>query len=59
MKIEHIGILVTKPISMGNWYKEHLGLEIVRQLGTDDDGVTFIKDPWGLTIQLINRIKKL
>jgi hypothetical protein len=44
MKIEHIGILVTAPISIGNWYNEHLGLKIIRQLGTDDDGVTFLQD---------------
>ena len=28
MKIEHIGICVSKPIQMAAWYKEHLGCKI-------------------------------
>jgi catechol 2,3-dioxygenase-like lactoylglutathione lyase family enzyme len=44
MKIEHIGIMVPKPISAGNWYNKHLGLAVIRQLGSDEEGVTFLRD---------------
>jgi hypothetical protein len=44
MKIEHIGFLVDNPISMGNWWAANLDFKILRQLGNDEDGVTFIKD---------------
>ena len=44
MKIEHIGFLVSEPISMGNWYKEHLGLRIIRSFGDNEQGAVFLKD---------------
>ena len=44
MKIEHIGLSVSKPISMANWYVEHLGFIIRRQDGNDQKGVAFISD---------------
>jgi glyoxylase I family protein len=45
MKIEHIGLSVSKPISMANWYVEHLGFIIRRQDGNDQKGLAFISDP--------------
>jgi catechol 2,3-dioxygenase-like lactoylglutathione lyase family enzyme len=44
MKIEHIGICVSVPIAMGNWYKEHLGADILFHAGNDEDGVSFVTD---------------
>jgi predicted enzyme related to lactoylglutathione lyase len=44
MKIEHVGFLVEKPVSMGNWWVANLGFNIVRQSGNDEEGVTFVKD---------------
>ena len=31
MKIEHIGLCVPAPVSMGNWYRDHLGFKMLRQ----------------------------
>ena len=45
MKIEHIGLAVSNPISMANWYVEHLGFIIRRQNGDDHKGLAFISDP--------------
>ena len=45
MKIEHIGLSVSKPISMANWYVEHLGFIIRRQGGDDQKGLAFISAP--------------
>jgi glyoxylase I family protein len=44
MKIEHIGLSVSKPITMANWYVEHLGFIIRRQDGNDQKGLAFISD---------------
>ena len=51
MKIEHLGFLVNKPISMGNWWIENLKFQLVRQLGNDDDGVSFISDDYGTVLE--------
>ena len=59
MKIEHIGVLVKAPVSMGNWYSEHLKLEILRQLGTDEDGVTFLKDTESGTVLEFARLPEI
>jgi catechol-2,3-dioxygenase len=45
MIIEHIGISVSAPISMAEWYVQHLGFTIRRSRGDDQDGVAFISDP--------------
>jgi glyoxylase I family protein len=45
MKIEHIGLSVSKPITMANWYVEHLGFTIRRKDGDDQKGLAFISDP--------------
>lgn len=50
MKIEHIGICVDAPISMGKWYRDNLGFEIIRSVGDDVDGVSFLADSEGKTI---------
>lgn len=54
MKIEHIGICVKAPVSMGAWYRDHLGLEILLTMGNDEDGVSFISD--GSTVIEIARL---
>jgi hypothetical protein len=56
MNIEHIGICVTSPISMGIWYRDNLGFRIVRSLGDDNDGVSFILDGDGKTILELGRL---
>ncbi len=45
MIIEHIGISVAAPLSMAEWYVQHLGFTIRRSRGDDRDGVAFISDP--------------
>ena len=52
MKIEHIGICVEAPISMGNWYRDHLGFEILMQAGDDRDGVSFVAADNGTVLEL-------
>jgi hypothetical protein len=44
VNIEHIGIGVTAPISMGAWYRDNLGFRIIQSAGDDVDGVSFITD---------------
>jgi adenosyl cobinamide kinase/adenosyl cobinamide phosphate guanylyltransferase len=44
LNLEHIGIGVMTPISMGKWYRDHLGFRIIRSAGDDVDGVSFITD---------------
>jgi catechol 2,3-dioxygenase-like lactoylglutathione lyase family enzyme len=50
MRIEHIGICVTAPISMGEWYRDNLGFEIIQSTGNDVDGVSFVVDSEGETV---------
>ena len=45
MIIEHIGLAVTAPHSMADWYIQHLGFTLRRGGGSDQDGVAFIADP--------------
>src|SRR5512135_3290884 len=56
LNIEHIGICVAAPISMGEWYRDHLGLRIVRSAGDDVDGVSFLIDGEGNTILELGRL---
>jgi predicted enzyme related to lactoylglutathione lyase len=59
MKIEHIGILVSAPVTIGNWYNKHFNFEIIRQLGTDEDGVTFLKDNETNTVLEFAKLKEV
>jgi catechol 2,3-dioxygenase-like lactoylglutathione lyase family enzyme len=52
MKIEHVGICVPAPVSMGYWYRDHLGFEMLMQAGDDRDGVSFISDGEGTVLEL-------
>ena len=52
MTIEHLGLLVSNPIQMGKWYKENLGFQILREAGTDTDGVVFMEDDRGTVIEI-------
>jgi glyoxylase I family protein len=45
MKIEHIGLAVTAPHTMADWYIRHLGFEMRLSRGSDADGMAFIADP--------------
>src|SRR5512138_2460935 len=56
LRIEHIGICVAAPISMGEWYRDHLGFQIVRSVGNDIDGVSFVVDDEGNTILELGRL---
>lgn len=46
MKIEHIAINVENPLSMSDWYVNHLGLKVVRQL-EEAPYTTFLADNSG------------
>ncbi len=52
MKIEHIGLCVPAPVSMGNWYRDRLGFKMLRQAGDDNDGVSFVADQDGTVLEL-------
>ncbi len=54
MRIEHIGLLVANPIKMGRWYRDHLGFRIIREIGTDSEGVIFMEDDSGLIVEIAN-----
>jgi catechol 2,3-dioxygenase-like lactoylglutathione lyase family enzyme len=56
VKIEHIGVCVSAPISMGKWYQDHLGLKIIRSAGDDLDGVSFLIDDAGTTVLELGRL---
>ena len=43
MKLEHFALNVEEPVAMANWYKEHLGLQIVRQM-EESPFTTFLRD---------------
>ena len=44
MRIEHIGLGVNNPIAMGKWYEKNLGFHILRELGSNTEGVIFMED---------------
>lgn len=46
MKIEHIALQVTDPVSMADWYVRHLGCSIARS-GGEPAFVRFLKDGSG------------
>ena len=52
MRIEHVGICVAAPISMGNWYRDNLDFSILWQSGNDVEGVSFISDNDGTVLEL-------
>jgi len=58
VRAEHIGICVPAPISMGNWYRDHLGFEILRSGGDDAEGVCFIMDSAGKTVLELGKLAK-
>jgi catechol-2,3-dioxygenase len=43
MKLEHFALNVEEPLAMANWYRDHLGLQIVRQM-EDSPFTTFLRD---------------
>jgi catechol-2,3-dioxygenase len=43
MKLEHFALNVEEPVAMADWYKEHLGLQIVRQM-EESPFTTFLRD---------------
>lgn len=56
MKIEHIGICVAAPISMGEWYRDNLGFKVIRYAGNDVDGVSFVVDSEGKTVLELGKL---
>jgi len=56
MNIEHIGMCVSNPIQMGNWYKKNLGFRILKAAGNDSVGVVFLIDSTNKTILEIGRL---
>jgi hypothetical protein len=56
MSVEHFGLLVPAPVSMGRWYQQHLGFEILRSLGTDEEGAVFLKDGESGTVLEFGRL---
>ncbi|MBN1810199.1 MAG: VOC family protein [Anaerolineae bacterium] len=56
MRIEHIGICVPAPISMGDWYRDHLGFKILHSGGDDAEGVSFIVDSAGKTVLELGKL---
>ena len=50
MGIEHIGLSVSAPLSMADWYCSHLGFKILHTAGKESDGVAFIVDDAGETV---------
>jgi hypothetical protein len=52
MKIEHMGLSVENPISMGKWYQKNLGFRILRELGSNSEGVIFMEDDHGNVIEI-------
>jgi hypothetical protein len=59
MNIEHIGICVQAPISMGEWYRDNLGFEIVLGAGDDSEGVSFIADGDRKTVLELGRLPEV
>lgn len=56
MRIEHIGICVPAPISMGNWYRDHLGFRMLCSGGDDAEGVSFIIDSADKTVLELGKL---
>ena len=46
MKLEHFALNVEDPIAMAEWYREHFGLKIVRQM-KDSPFTSFLRDDSG------------
>ena len=56
MRVEHIGICVSAPVSMGRWYSDNLGFSVIRCAGDDTEGVSFIRDSEGKTILELGKL---
>lgn len=54
MIIEHLGMAVPNPIKMGKWFEKNLGFRIIRELGTDVEGVIFMADDRGNVLEIAN-----
>ena len=56
LNIEHIGICVAAPISMGEWYRDNLDFKIILCAGDDVEGVSFVVDSGGNTILELGKL---
>lgn len=54
MKLEHFALNVEAPVAMAQWYAEHLGLQIVRQM-KEAPYTTFLADSSGIIMVEIYR----
>ena len=57
--IERIGLCVDAPISMGKWYRDHLGFCILRSAGDDTEGVSFVVDSAGRTVLELGKLPEV
>jgi len=54
MKLEHFALNVEEPLAMAEWYEQHFGLRITRQMQTAPY-TTFLKDESGtILIEIYN-----
>ena len=58
MKLEHFALNVSDPLAMTNWYKQHLGLQVIRQK-KEPPYTTFLGDDSGqVLIEIYNNPAK-
>ena len=55
-EIEHIGITVTEPVEMANWYQDVLGFKIVFSGQDKEKGVAFLTDSSGKVMLEFGRV---
>lgn len=55
-RIEHIGLCVTAPVEMAQWYERVLGFKIVFSAQDDEKAVAFIADASGHSMLELGRL---
>lgn len=53
MKFEHLGLNVSDPVAVAQWYVEHIGLTIVKKSDTGAK-THFLADPSGVMLEVYN-----
>jgi catechol 2,3-dioxygenase-like lactoylglutathione lyase family enzyme len=56
MKIEHLALNVADPAAIKTWYQQHLGMQVVREVG-DESQTIFLGDDSGQVMLEIYRNK--
>lgn len=49
MKLEHVALLVRDPVAVAGWYREHLGMRVVRE-GDPPGQARFLADDQGTSV---------